>query len=145
MKLIRATGAVVEALRRYDPDIDVRYSWERRRWAIAFRTRRPDLIPPPVYSVPTEAGYVESLLPEKSEAYVSYKTKTYPVAYVSRLSWKTYEDVIKSDTVFRGSVRKRLQQLADAREIEARRQAKDRWKEARTYMNWHARTHVMSD
>ena len=145
MRIIQATGPVAEALRRYDPDMDIRYSWERQCWAIAFRTRRPDLIPPPVRSTVTAAGFVDTLLPEKSEAYISYRTKTYPAAYVKRLSWHTFDRVIASDTVFRGSVRKHLLGLKEAREKEERRLRLDRYKEARTYMNWHARTHPAYD
>lgn len=145
MYLIRATGAVAEALRRYDPNIDVRYSWEHRKWAIAFRTRRPDLIPPPVRPVITHAGVVEELLPEKSEAYISYRTKTYPAAYVKKLSWKTYDDLIASDTQLQGSVKRQMKHLAEQREIEYRRKSKDRYKEARSFMNWHARTHPTYD
>jgi len=145
MRLIRATGAVAEALRRYDPELDVRYSWERRRWAIVFRTRRPDLIPAPVKCALTSAGFVDELLPEKSEAYISYRTKTYPAAYVKKLGWPAYERIVASDTVLRGSVKSQLKKLEEVREIERMRQAKDRYKEARSYMNWHARAHPMSD
>lgn len=145
MRLIRATGAVAEAMRRYDPELDVRYSWERRQWAIVYRTRRPDLIPPPVKNIHTEGGWLEELLPEKSEAYISYRTKTYPAGYVRRLGWSAYERLIQSDTMLRGSVRKQLQKLKDEREIEQRRQSQERWKEARTFINWHARTHPMAE
>ena len=145
MKLLRATGAVADALRRYDPELDVRYSWERRRWAIVFRTRRPDLIPPPVRPVLTAAGWTEDLLPEKSEAYISYRTKTFPAAYVKKLGWPAFDRIVAADTVLRGSVKKQLKTLQVKREIAERAQAKDRWKEARSYMNWHARTHPLAD
>lgn len=149
MQVIRATGAVADALRRYDPNIEIRYSWERKSWAIAFRTRRPDLIPPPIKSVPIGSysgnGFIEELLPEKSEAYISYRTKTYPAAYVKKLSWKTFDQLIASDTMMTGSVKRQMKTLDDKRNIEYHRQNKDRWKEARTYMKWHARTHPMAD
>ena len=145
MRLIRATGAVADALRRYDPELDIRYSWERQRWAIVFRTRRPDLIPKPVRTVETKAGVVEQLLPENSEAYISYRTKTYPAAYVKKLGWIAYERLVASDTVLRGSVKTHLAEMEAKREAEYARQAKDRHKEARKYMNWHARTHIMAD
>jgi len=145
MRLVRATGAVADALRRYDPDIDVRYSWERRRWAIVFRTRRPDLIPKPVRWVETKTGPVETLAPENSEAYISYKTKTYPAGYVKRLGWPAYENIVRSDTQMRGGVASELQKLEDKREAEYAAAKKDRYKEARKFMNWHARTHIMAD
>lgn len=145
MRIIRATGPVADALRRYDPELDVRYSWERRRWAIVFRTRRPDLIPKPVVWTETEAGPAESLAPEYSEAYISYKTKTYPAGYVKRLGWPAYENIVNSDTQLRGSVAGKLKELEEKREKEYAAQKKDRYKEARKFMNWHARTHVMAD
>lgn len=147
--MIRATGAVADALRRYDPNLDVRYSWERKAWAIAFRTRRPDLIPPPVKAAPvgmtTMDGFIEELLPEKSEAYISYRTKTYPAAYVKKLSWHTFEGLIKSDTQLQGSVKRQMKHLEEQRDIEYHRKAKDRYREARSFMNWHARTHPDHD
>ncbi len=149
MQVIRATGAVADALRRYDPNLEVRYSWERKSWAIAFRTRRPDLIPPPIKAVPlgmtSMDGFVEELLPEKSEAYISYRTKTYPAAYVKRLSWKTYEGLISSDTQLQGSVKRQMKHLEEQRDIEYFRKKQDRYREARSFMNWHARTHPDHD
>ena len=149
MHLIRATGPVADALRRYDPNIDVRYSWERRSWAISFRTRRPDLIPPPVRVKPlgdtAGAGFVEELLPEKSEAYISYRTKTYPAAYVKRLSWHALERIVQSDVGRNGSVKSQLKKIMADREAADHARSKDRWKEARSFMNWHARTHIMAD
>lgn len=144
MRLIRATGAVADALRRYDRNLDVRYSWERKMWAITYRTRRPDLLPKPVRFIETKAGVVESLMPEKSEAYVSYRTKTFPAAYIDRLNWDAYKRIIESDSM-RANVRSRLKDLEEKREAEYRAKSKDRWKEARSYMNWHARTHIMAD
>ena len=145
MRLIRATGPVADALRRYDPEIDVRYSWERRRWAIVFRTRRPDLIPKPVVWTETKAGPVESLAAENSEAYISYKTKTYPAGYVKRLGWPAYENIVRSDTQMRGGVAAELKKIEENREAEYAAQKKDRYREARKFMNWHARTHIMAD
>ena len=137
MRIIRATGAVAEALRRYDPNVDVRYSWERRSWAIVFRPRRPDLIPPPVHG--------EGRLAELSEEHISYRTKTCPVGYVKKLSWNVAEKMIASDTARNGALAKQTAALQAGRDADAGRQAKDRYKEARKYMNWHARTHPMAD
>lgn len=113
-------------------------------WAITFRTRRPDLLPKPVRFVITGGGTIEELLPERSEAYISYRTKTYPAAYVNRLSWNTFNRMVESDSA-RATVTKRLKELEVQREIQHRAKSKDRWKEARSYMNWHARTHPMAD
>ena len=137
MRVIRATGAVAAALRRYDPNIDVRYSWERRSWAIVFRPRRPDLIPPPVY--------VDGRMAEQSEAHISYRTKTQPVGYVKKLSWQAAERIISADTARVGPLAKQVAGMQAGRDAEYRRQSKDRFKEARKFMNWHSRTHPMAD
>lgn len=137
MRIIRATGAVAAALRRYDPNIDVRYSWERRSWAIVFRPRRPDLIPPPVYG--------DGRLAEQSEAHISYRTKTQPVGYVKKLNWQAVERIIAADTTRAGPLSKQMASMQAQRDAGYGRQAKDRYKEARKYMNWHARTHPMAD
>jgi hypothetical protein len=145
MHLIRATGPVAAALRRYDPNLDVRYSWERRSWAISFRTRRPDLIPRPVRPEITGSGIIEHLMPERSEAYISYRTKTYPAAYVKKLSWNTFERIVASDVGRNGSVTNQVKEIQAARDAEIHRQNKDRWKEARSFMNWHGRNNIMAD
>ena len=144
MKVIRASGAVADALRRYDSNLDVRFSWERRMWAITYRTRRPDLMPKPVRFTETEAGVIESRLPEKSEAYISYHTRTFPALWVSHLNWDVFKRVVESDGM-RSNVNKRLKEMAIKRDLAYKAQQKDRWKEARSYMNWHARTHPMAE
>ena len=145
MRLVRATGAVADALRRYDPGMDIRFSWEKNRWAIVFRTRRPDLIPKPVVWTETKAGPVETLASENSEAYISWKTKTFPAGYVKRLGWPAYENIVRSDTQMRGGVAAELKKIEEKREAEYAAQKKDRYQEARKFMNWHARTHIMAD
>ena len=145
MRLVRATGAVADALRRYDPGMDIRFSPEKNRWAIVFRTRRPDLIPKPVTWTETAAGPVESLAPENSEAYISWKTKTYPAGYVKKLGWPAYENIVRNDTLMRGSVASELAKIEAAREAVIAAEKKERYKEARKFMNWHKRTHIMAD
>lgn len=139
-----AYSPVIAAIRRYDPNLDVRWSWEKGKWALVYRPPRPDLIPPPVRTVRTAAGWVEERLPEKSEAHISFRTKTMPVGYVSNLSWHVFEQVVQTDTRRRGRVARQLARMQEIAERDRRRIAKDRWKEARKYMLWHARTHPMS-
>lgn len=113
-------------------------------WAITHRTRRPDLLPKPVYFTTTKAGVLEKKMPEKSEAYITYHTRTYPVAYVDKLNWDVYYRIVQSDCAT-SSINKRLSEDKAKREIAYRAQSKDRWREARSYMNWHARTNIMAD
>ena len=125
--------------------MDIRFSPEKNRWAIVFRTRRPDLIPKPVVWTETKAGPIESLAPENSEAYISWKTKTYPAGYVKKLGWPAYENIVRSDTLMRGSVASELAKIEAAREAVIAADKKERYKEARKFMNWHKRTHIMAD
>ena len=83
-------------------------------------------------------------LPVLSEAAISFRTKTMPIGYVSRLSWNVYEQLMATDTQRQGRVAKQLQRMQEVAERDRMRVARDRWKEARKYMNWHARTHPMA-
>ena len=145
MHVVRPQGsAVVAALKRYDKNLDVRWSWQKKAWAIVTRPLRPDLIPAPMRWMQTAAGWVEARLPEKSEAYVSFRTKTMPVGYVKHLSWDLVRQITTTDTWRNGRVARQLQKMQEAAERDRMRVARDRWREARKYMNWHARTHPMA-
>jgi hypothetical protein len=145
MKVVRPQGsAVVAALKRYDKNLDVRWSWQKRMWAVVTRPLRPDLIPAPMKWVQTATGWMEGRLPEKSEAAVSFRTKTMPVGYVKHLSWDLVRQIIETDTWRNGRIAKQLAKMQEAAERDRMRVSRDRWREARKYMNWHARTHPMA-
>lgn len=143
--MIRPQGsAVVAALKRHDKNLDVRWSWQKRMWAIVTRPLRPDLIPVPMKWAKTAAGWVDERLPERSEAAVSFRTQTMPVGYVKNLSWDLVRQIVTTDTWRNGRVAKQLKAMQEAAERDRMRVARDRWKEARKFMNWHARTHPMA-
>ena len=148
MRLIRPQGYVVDALRRYDPNLDVRWSWEKRKWAIVVRPLRPDMIPPPVKYVKAKegkGGWEEVVLPEKSEAFISYRTETMPVGYFEKLSWAVLGDIVENDTWRKGKVQRQLQKMAEQREKEQKAVAADRRRAAWKYMRWHANKHPEAD
>lgn len=145
MRVVRPQGsAVVAALKRYDKNLDVRWSWQKRMWAIVTRPLRPDLIPAPMKWAHTAGGWVDERLPEKSEAAVSFRTKTMPVGYVKHLTWDLVKQIATTDTWRNGRIAKQLAKMQEAAERDRMRVARDRWREARKYMNWHARTHPMA-
>lgn len=146
MQVVRPQGsAVVATLKRYDRHLDVRWSWQKRMWAIVTRPLRPDLIPAPMRWAKTEAGvWTDERLPERCEAAVSFRTKTMPVGYVKHLSWDLVRQVIGNDTWRNGRLAKQLKAMQESAERDRLRVAKDRWREARSFMNWHARTHPMA-
>ena len=135
---------VVSALKRYDPNLDIRFSWQKGKWAITTRPLRPDLIPPPIRWEKGEEGWGETMLPERSEARISYRTKTMPVAYVGRLSAEAISQVIEADTWKNGRIERQLEKMQEVVERDRMIVKRDRWREARDYMKWHARTHPMA-
>lgn len=82
---------MVDALRRYDPGLRVRWSPEKKKWAVTapFNAPNPNVIPKPVRFVRVgTAGdfYEEVLLPENSERNIQYRTRTYVICWATRLT-----------------------------------------------------------
>lgn len=90
-RIIEARGPVVAALKRYDPGLRVRWSHERKRWAVdapyAEQTA-PAAIPAPVRFERIEDGshWVARLLPEYSERNIQYRDRRYVVCWATRLT-----------------------------------------------------------
>lgn len=145
MRVVRPQrSAVVAALKRYDKNLDVRWSWQKKMWAVVTRPLRPDLIPAPMRWAKEASGWVERRLPELSEHALSFRTKTMPVGYVKHLSWDLVRQIASTDTWRNGRVAKQLARMQESAERSRMSVARDRWREARSYMNWHARTHPMA-
>ncbi len=89
-RIIEARGPVVEALRRYDSGLRVRWSHEKKQWAVdaPFNLPNPNVIPKPVkfYRIGSGDHWVETLLPEYSERNIQYKDRRYVVCWVKRLT-----------------------------------------------------------
>lgn len=81
-----AHGPVVDALKRYDPGLRVRWSYEKNAWAVeAPLLSREDMLPPVFYEQKPNGEYIERLLPELSERYISYRDGTYVLCWVKQL------------------------------------------------------------
>ena len=102
------------------------------------------MIPLPMRWAKTDSGWIDEALPERSEAALSFRTKTMPVGYVPRISWDLLHQLAESDAQRQGKVTERLQKMRETEERDRKRVSKDRWREARGYLNWHARTHPMA-
>ena len=147
MRLIRADGPIADAIRRYDPRLDIRYSWEAKQWAVVFKPSQRwwGMIPKPVAAVQTPSGVVEKLLPEKSDNNISYRTRTQVVGYFKKPSWRAMETLVQSDTWAGKRISQRLKDMKEVTAKEQRRISRDRWFEARKFINWHANNNVMAE
>jgi hypothetical protein len=109
------------------------------------RPLRPELIPPPIRYAKTDVGWVEEKLPERSEAAISYRTETMPVAYVDRMSWAVLGDIIENDSWRKGRVQKQIHAMHAKAEADRKKVEADRRKEAYKFYKWHANAHPMAD
>lgn len=101
MRLILNNSPVARALKTYDPNIRVRWSWEKKKWAVEARAKRGKMILPPVFYKQVQDGkdwFEESLLPERSERYIQYHDQSYVICWTKDLSWGMYEKIISMDT-----------------------------------------------
>lgn len=136
-ELIRAAGPAAAALRRYDRNLDIRYSWERRKWAVTVRTRLKGMVPPPVRYERVGGIFVTHLLPEKSERYISFHTKTIAVAYVDHVTTSVVDQIVASDSWRRGnSATRRVREVEEARVRGATTDKKARSREARKFLSF---------
>lgn len=89
-RIIEARGPAVEALKRYDPGLRVRWSWQKQCWAVdapyKFTDKDPRhfLLPPVRYERVGDKGdrFVERLLPELSDRMIEYRDRRYVVCHI---------------------------------------------------------------
>lgn len=94
-------GPVVEALQRYDPGLRVRWSPERKKWALdaPFLKADPNWIERPVvFEKGLDGIWKERLLPENSERYILHRDKRYAVCYVDKVDERLLDVVTNRDT-----------------------------------------------
>jgi hypothetical protein len=89
-RIIEARGPVVEALKRYDSGLRVRWSFEKQKWAIEARVmngRRDKLLPPVTWERVAETDqWREKIMPELSERYISFHSGTYVIGWVKEIT-----------------------------------------------------------
>ena len=138
MRIVEARGPVVEALKKHDPGLRVRWSWEWGKWVVdapwlAFDT---SFVPPPVRYEQTSAGWVETLEPERSERRILYADRRYVVCRCGRIDWPLYHAIVRRD----GQRQKKgLVGVFDAefeKEVKAQKRQEDARKDRRVYEGW---------
>lgn len=143
----RASGAL-RAILAYDRSLRVRWSWERRCWAIEAKVLRPELMAPPVRFIPIPGTQLarEQLLPELSDKNICYRHKTSILAFTPVVDMRAFEVVVDSDGQrSRRSLSQRVEDVEAFRTVEFARQRKERAREARKFLNWsHNRTPMSS-
>lgn len=139
-RIVKAQNGVVQALRAYDRKLRVRWSHEKKKWAIERSVPRsvwPHLVPPVVFErIPGTKFFKEHLLAEFSEKRICWDSKTEVVAYCKNITWDVFQAIVNSDCRRVGSVNARVNALEKARVSEAQRRDYDRMREAYKYLRW---------
>lgn len=99
-RIIAADGPVAAALKRYDPDLRVRWSWERKAWAVEAKVKHRYGIVPPVFFLRDDASglWNERLLPEHSDRYICYRDSTYIILWAKVLDARVLQAVVDRDS-----------------------------------------------
>lgn len=102
MKIIEARGPVVDALKRHDPGLRVRWSHEKREWAVDAPFKVPDnawMVPPVFFErVGNTDNYIEHLLPEYSDRNISYQDRRYVIVWSKTVDWRLYRKIVNLDS-----------------------------------------------
>ncbi len=139
MRIIEACGPVVEALKRYDPGLRVRWSHEKKKWAVdaKFFLPNPNVLPKPVRFL--EIGpdqWLETLLPEYSERNIQYRDHTYVVCWARKVDWPLLRAVASRDAQkFKKGLAGALDQEMASQAIAKEKTAKS-VKDERVYAAW---------
>jgi hypothetical protein len=140
-RIIEASGPVVAALKRYDPGLRVRWSWEKRKWAVDApfaESTDPRAIPKPVRfeQVDGTGHWVARLMPEYSERNIQFRDNRYVVCWAKRLTPALVSAIAKRDS---HRVKKGLVGLFDrdqAERIDEKKKATRRATDERVYSGW---------
>lgn len=138
---------MVDAIKRYDRGLDVRWSWERKKWCLEARMLRPDLMPKPVKWVFDGGRQVEKLLPLYSDRRICFERGTHIVCWFTTIDRPILDMLVESDV---GRLRRRRDflkqvEISDAlEEKEAGRFEADHRREAYKFFRWACNRTVMS-
>lgn len=93
---------MVAALKRYDSGLRVRWSPEKRCWAVdaPYSVPNPNVIPKPVkfYRIGNADHWVETLLPENSERNIQYRDKRYVVCWAKKITMALFNAIARRDS-----------------------------------------------
>ena len=140
--VINARGPWVEAIKRHDPGLRVRWSPEKKKWCVdaPARTLDPRWMDPPVRYVSTDGGKTirEVVLPLDSERHILWRDKRYAVLYSKTLDKRLYDAVVSSDAarvrgVFRHRLRERIHGDIIAKHARSKKRSAERAYSAHDY------------
>lgn len=100
-RLRLASGGIVDAIKRYDRNIRIRWSNERRKWCVEAKAKQVSNLTPPVWYVPVpgvKGAYTEKLKPENSDHAIAWHDGYYPIMFVSEVTWDVYHALLAQDT-----------------------------------------------
>lgn len=148
-RIRKASGGIVQALKAYDRNIRVRWSWEKNMWAIEAPIKsRLGLVPPVIRrTVPGTKQVVSEKLPERSDRRITYNDGMQLILWTPVLDWNVYLEVVRSDThkyKSRNELYDRVNNIENEGKSDAERESKDRAKEARKFYNWSCNKNLTS-
>lgn len=107
----------ISELKNHDPNLRVRWSYEKGKFAIEEKTDRRFLYKPVKY---VKTGYGDKLkevtLPEKSDIYIQYHDSYSTIIYCSHCSKSVLEQIYRMDMA-RSAEKKKLSREADERDM----------------------------
>lgn len=105
---------VKEAIKRIDPKLRLRWSKEKKSFALERKTDYRGLLPKPVYYRRDGDGIRELLCPEDSERYISYHDGYVPILYTRNVDGRLIYKLHLSDSFRHG--RRFVKAIEDAEE-----------------------------
>lgn len=145
MRIIEARGPVVNQLKRYDPGLRIRWSWEKKKWAVEAPVRRQDKLVPPVFYEPVGEGeWIEHILPELSERYITYQEKMYVICWTKNLDTRLVDAVVKRDSNrisgnYLASIDRKIIDYYGKKKVDEAKRTDERCREAWDLMKYYAR------
>ena len=139
-RIVKAQGGVVQALRAYDRKLRVRWSHEKKKWAVdrvVPRSLWDRMVPPVAFErIPGTKMFRETVAPEFSEKRICYDSRTQVVLYCNVLTWDVFEALVNADCRRVGGINDRVKALESAKASDQARRDRDRMREAYKYLRW---------
>lgn len=144
----RPSRSSLAELKRYDPDLGARYSWEKKKWAIT-RKVMPIVwqsIPRPVRKIRSSGGGVEEVNADsRSELALNWKNKTAVIGFVRDLTKEVIRQVLRMDGWRRGNdINRRIENVEAIQQKQREFEKKDRSRAAYDFLRSGVRRNIMS-
>jgi hypothetical protein len=132
----------VRRLHAFNPDLRVRWSYERKKFVVECKSRDRRGLVRPVRYEETPTGIKERLLPELSDKRIGWRDGYYAIFYVSKLNDAVFAELAAGDMAkykrvgdYDRSVREAEQRSADRRERWQKSEMEAHSNEVWNYMN----------